>query len=201
MANGTFDGGVAPGGLHDEDQVKILICYLLKSVGEPLSSQTLAEAVQHDGLANYFTLADALHALLLSGHVDLVEKDGEKFYKPTRLGAGTANMFERRLPFSVREKAVNTALRLLARQKREAENKVEITAAGNGYTIRCNVLDGADTLLSISLLVPDLAQAEAVKRQFLRDPTAVYRTTVALMTGDIDSVGGSLSPDRPPERQ
>lgn len=107
-------------------------------------------------------------------------------------------MFERRLPFSVREKAVKAGVRLLARQKREAENKVEILPDGAGFTVRCTVLDGKDTLLSISLLVPDRAQAEAVKQQFLRDPGTTYRATIALMTGDIDAVGGMLSNQQPP---
>ncbi|MFT9055353.1 MAG: DUF4364 family protein [Ethanoligenens sp.] len=199
MANSAFDGGVEPGGLRDAGDVKILICYLLKNMREPLPLQTLAEALQHDGLVNYFTLADALHALLLSGHIDLVEKDGEKSYKVTQLGAGTADMFERRLPFSVREKAVKAGIRLLARQKREAENKVEITPNGAGFTVRCAVLDGTDTLLSLSLLVPDCAQAESVKQQFLRDPGTIYRATVALMTGDIDAVGGALAREQPPQ--
>lgn len=198
MANHVFDGGVEPGGLRDKNDVKILICYLLKNMREPLPLQTLSEALQHDGLVNYFTLADALHALLLSGHVDVVESNGEKEYKVTRLGAGTADMFERRLPFSVREKAVKAGVRLLARQKREAENKVEILPDGAGFTVRCTVLDGKDTLLSISLLVPDRAQAEAVKQQFLRDPGTTYRATIALMTGDIDAVGGMLSNQQPP---
>ncbi|AVQ94809.1 DUF4364 family protein [Ethanoligenens harbinense] len=197
VENGAFGGGVDPGGLRDADDVKILICYLLKNLKQPLPLQTLAEALQQDGLVNYFTLADALHALLLSGHVDQVEQDGEKAYKATRLGAGTADMFERRLPLSVREKAVRAGVRLLARQKRDAENKVEITPSGAGFAVRCTVLDGEDTLLSISLLVPDRAQAEAVRQQFLHDPATVYRGAVALMTGDIDAVGGML-PRKPP---
>ena len=96
------------------------------------------------------------------------------------------------LPYSVREKAVNTALRLLARRRREAENKVTITRAGQGMSVCCTVLDGQDTLLSISLWVPDLAQAEAVKRRFLKDPSAVYRAAVALMTDRSEPNGENL---------
>lgn len=199
MADHAFDGGVAPGGLRDVNDVKILICYLLKNMREPLPLPTLAQALQNDGLVNYFTMVEALHALLLSGHVDVVEKDNVNSYKTTRLGAGTADMFERRLPFSVREKAVKAGVRLLAQQKRNAENKVEIKSSDAGFTVRCAVLDGEDTLLSISLLVPDRAQAEAVKQQFLQDPGTTYRAAVALMTGDIDAVGGMLAQQKPPK--
>ncbi|HCB99723.1 MAG TPA: DUF4364 domain-containing protein [Ruminococcaceae bacterium] len=192
MSGNSFNGGVAPGGLRNVDEVKLLICYLLKSTACPLSLDTLSESLQQDGLANYFTIADALHALLVTGHVDLLEQNGEKTYKVTGLGAGTANLFERRLPYSVREKAVKAAMRLLAQQKREAENHVQITADGVGFRVICSVLDGKDSLLSISLLVSDRPQAEAVKKQFMSDPTTIYRATVALMTGDPSAVGNAL---------
>jgi len=76
MISDGFDEGVAPGGLKDADDIKILICYLLKSVGGPLSFDNLNEILQHDGLCNYFGFASALHELLVTGHVGLV-RDGE----------------------------------------------------------------------------------------------------------------------------
>lgn len=180
-----FSEGVAPGGLKDADEIKILICYLLKSVNRPLSFNNLNEILQHDGLCNYFGFASALHELLVSGHVDLKKQDNEDLYKTTSLGVETAKLFERRLPASVREKAVNAAVRLLARIKRESENRVEIEKnASSGFYVTCNVLDMGDTLMSVKLLVADQAQAQAVKSRFQASPETVYKGMLALMTGD-----------------
>jgi hypothetical protein len=197
MGSDGFNEGVAPGGLSDSNDIKILICYLLKSVGRPLSFDNLNEILQHDGLCNYFGFASALHELLVSGHIDLIKQDGVEFYKPTSLGAATASLFERRLPLSVREKAVNAAVRLLARIKRDSENRVEIAEnASGGFNVTCSVLDMGDSLMSVKLLVADRAQAESVKRQFQTNPGTVYKGVLALMTGDTAGAAELFKPTK-----
>ena len=195
MLTDGFDEGVAPGGLKDADDIKILICYLLKSVGRPLSFDNLNEILQHDGLCNYFGFASALHELLVSGHVDLLKDGGVEYYKATGLGEATAALFERRLPVTVREKAVNAAVRLLARIKRESENRVEIAQnTSGGFEVTCTVYDMGDTLMSVKLLVADRAQAESVKRQFQTNPEIVYKGMLALMTGDAAAAAELIKP-------
>ena len=199
MSYEAMDAGIEPGGLRDVNEIKILICYLLKNSNRPLSFDNLNEILQQDGLVNYFEFGQSLHELLLSGHVDLTEQDGLQLYHITRLGAGTADMFERRLPRSVREKAVRASVRLLARLKIESENKVMITRDASGWRVECRVLDGKDELLSMRLLVPSAGQAEVIRQQFLKDPAAVYRGAIALLTGDPENVSGAAAPD-PPEK-
>lgn len=197
MLSDGFGEGVAPGGLKDADDIKILICYLLKSVDRPLSFENLNEILQHDGLCNYFGFASALHELLVSGHIDLVHENGEDLYKTTSLGVATAELFERRLPVSVREKAVNAAVRLLSRIKRESENRVEFTEnSSGGFDVTCSVLDMGDTLMSVKLLVADRAQAESVKRQFQSNPDIVYRGVLALLTGDVATAAKLIDPQK-----
>lgn len=194
MPNDTFDAGIEPGGLRDSNEIKVLLCYILKTVKKPLSFDSLNEILQGDGLVNYFEFAQSLHELLLSGHVDLIQDGGVDYYKVTRLGAGTAELFERRLPASIREKAVKAAVRLLARIRRESENRVEIGAdPGGGYAVDCVVLDQGDDLMRVRLLVPDMRQAELVKRQFLQSPETVYKGVLALLTGDVQAVGELLA--------
>lgn len=197
MVNDGFTEGVAPGGLKEADDIKILICYLLKSVGRPLSFDNLNEILQHDELCNYFGFASALHELLVSGHVDLVKDGGAEFYKTTSLGDTTASLFERRLPVTVREKAVNAAVRLLSRIKRESENRVSIAEnRSGGVDVTCSVLDMGDTLMSVKLLVADRAQAESVKRRFQESPEFVYKGVLALMTGDKAELAQLIKPKK-----
>lgn len=179
-------------GLKDPNEIKILICTILKSVDKPLSFDSLNEIFQQDGLANYFDFAQCLHELLLTGHVDLLQEDGVDFYKVTKLGAGTADMFERRVPFTIREKAMGAAVKLLAKIRREAENKVEITPADGGFTVECRSFDQKDELFSIRLLVPDIRQAELIRKQFLNNPEMIYQGVLALVTGDVGTAGSLL---------
>ena len=41
MEYDAFTGGVAPGGLRSKSDIRILICYMLKSVNAPLSGDPL----------------------------------------------------------------------------------------------------------------------------------------------------------------
>ncbi|MDR3552180.1 MAG: DUF4364 family protein [Clostridia bacterium] len=185
MANDGFDAGVEPGGLRDKNEVKILICYLLKNVGRPLTFENLNEILRQDGLVNYFEFAQAVKEMLETGHIDLIEQGGAQAYKVTKLGAGTAGLFERRLPLSVREKAVRSGVRLLAKIQREAENRAEIIEEeSGGFSVRCRILDNGDELMGITLLVPALDQARAVQKEFQQNPEAVYKGVLALLTGN-----------------
>lgn len=196
MAIDGFDEGVAPGGLKDSDNIKILICYLLNSVDRPLSFENLNEIIQNDGLCNYFGFASALHELLVSGHVDLIKDKGNELYKVTSLGVETAKLLERRLPAAVRDKAINAAVKLLSRIKRESENIVQIFEDRKGFKVNCKVLDMGDTLMELKLFVADRAQAETVKRQFQNYPEVIYKGVLSLMTGDVKAAAELVkSPD------
>jgi hypothetical protein len=188
MAYEAFDAGIEPGGLRDINEIKILICYLLKNAGAPLSFESINEIIQKDGLANYFEFAQSIKELVDLGNVELTKNNDMDYYTVTKLGVGMANTFERRLPLAVREKAVKAAIRLIARIKIEAENKVTITQTEHGFTAECRVLDGNDEMLSIRLLLPERVQAEAVKRQFHDNPELIYKATLSLMTGDMSFV-------------
>lgn len=195
MASDGFTEGVEPGGLKNADEIKILICYLLKSVGSPLSFDNLNDILQHDGLCNYFLFASALHELLVSGHIDLIKADDNELYKNTSLGAETAELFERRLPASVREKAVGTAVKLLAKIKRESENSAVIEEnPSGGYNVTCSSFDMGDTLMSVKLLVVGKDQAELIKRRFQQTPDIIYKGVLALMTGDVKAAAELITP-------
>ena len=82
--------------------------------------------------------------------------------------------------------AVNGALNLLARAKRERENKVSIDKHGNGYHVTCHISGGKGDLMTITLYAPDLYQARVIKKNFHRNPEAVYQALMSLMTGNKD---------------
>ena len=80
----------------------------------------------------------------------------------------------------------NGALNLLARAKRERENKVSIDKHGNGYHVTCHISGGKGDLMTITLYAPDLYQARVIKKNFHRNPEAVYQALMSLMTGNKD---------------
>lgn len=165
----AFNGGVEPGGLRSKDEIRILICYLLASVGDPLSREDIISIVRDNGLANYFETVDAISEMAKKGLIRQTGPEGV-FCTVTDDGRLVAKQLDSALPPAVRDKAVCAALNLLAKAKREQENKAEIQKIDNGYTVTCHVSGNHHELMNFSLLVPDLRQAQMVRNNFQRSP-------------------------------
>lgn len=174
-----------PGGLLSRSDIKLLICYLLRSVKEPLERQHLAGILQDNSLANYFEVVDISEELVAQGHLSAEKApDGDVLLHVTERGRETAQELELSLPLTVREKAVKAAVRLLSRLRLEKENRVAIEDTSDGCYVTCHVSDGKQELMSLRLLVADHLQAQTVKEQFLENPARVYQGVLALQTGD-----------------
>lgn len=46
MSFDTFDEGINPGGMRSKNEIRILICYLIKSVKAPVSKELILESLQ-----------------------------------------------------------------------------------------------------------------------------------------------------------
>ena len=177
----AFTGGIAPGGLRSKSDIRILICYILKSVHAPLSGEDIINILQEKALANYFEANDALSALEALGNIRR-EEDGTYVLEPQ--GESVADSLDVLLPLSVRDKAVSAAMAMLANAKVERENLVTTQRLENGYNVTCHISGGDMELMKLSVYVPDLYQARIVKKNFHRDPQRVYNLLLAALTGD-----------------
>lgn len=181
MEQNAFMGGVEPGGLWNKNDIRILLCFILLNAGGPLSGEDLSAITQSKGLANYFEVGDALSALKKQGNV---EEDRQGRYSVTASGREIAQSLNDTLPLSVRDKAMEAALRLSAEIKVRRETQVNIRETDKGFLVECHISDGQMDLMTLSLYAPDRAQAALLKKNFYRDPQNLYRLVLAQLTGD-----------------
>ena len=180
----AFTGGVEPGGLRSQNDIRLLICYLLSSVKEPLAKNDIVLVLQDAGLANYFEASSALSDVLAKGNADTLEDNPDLCVANDNTREISAQLVTT-LPPSVRDHAVEGALNLLAMARRERENKVEIEKQQDGgYQVTCHISGGDRDLMCIDLYVPDQYQARAVKKHFHRNPEKIYQVLLCLMTGN-----------------
>ena len=188
--NMGFDGGVEYGGLRNGHEVSVLICYLLKNISVPLTKTELSDALLNEGLVNYFELTNSLSELVKLNQVHVtVDVDGTEEYTLTDIGTKNLGVIETELPASVREKAVNAVLRILAMKKRLQDNRAEIIAVKDGFKVNMQILDIGSDLLDLELFVPDAMVAKQIRNNFLNDPQLLYKGILALLMGDLKSVG------------
>ena len=178
MEYDAFTGGVAPGGLRSKSDIRILICYMLKSVNAPLSGDDIIKVLQEKSLVS----------------LGNVTREEDNTYVLTKRGKSVADDLEQLIPSSVRDKAVAAATALLASAKMERENVATIVRTENGYNVTCHISGGEMELMSLTVYVPDLYQAREVKKNFHRDPQRVYNLMLAALTGDDEMMKSAVNP-------
>lgn len=180
----AFDAGIELGGLRNRDEIRLLVCYLLKAIDQPILKSQMNDAMLENGLANYFEINQATAELLKQGSIDMtLDENGEELYTVTARGKNIAETLETSLPKTVRERAVNSAIKLMTLAKRMRENKVTTEALpGGGYNVTFALESGEDTLMKLTVFVADSMQLEEVKRNFLEDPVKLYSSIITALT-------------------
>ena len=184
-----FSDGVRPGGLYDSREIKVLICYMLSGVPEPLSRDTVIEILTEGEMANLFEISAAIDDLTARGN--LAETDGG-LLTLTESGRTSAEQLYDLIPYTLRDRSQKAAMKLLARARNERDADVVITPLDVGYSVKCSIDKTDVPMMSFTLRVTDETIAKAVRARFLDDPTAFYRALIALSTGDFSDDDGKL---------
>lgn len=192
MAFDTFDEGISLGGMRSKTEIRTLICYMYKSVGLPMSKNTVVNALMEKGLANYFETSASFDDLLRNGNIELTDAEKGLCFI-TDNGSMIATQLEDTLPPTVKERATECALSLLKREQIETENKVMIEKAENGYHVICRISGGDMDLLSFTLYVPDITQARLIRKNFYKNPDMFYSVMLAMLTRNKRGVTEILS--------
>ncbi len=181
MEINASNAGVAQGGLVSTDEIRILICYILHTIKQPVPAQQLSELLHYEGVANYFEVSSAFAELCENGLIAKNANDNA-LYEITPTGSTVATTLKTSVPLTIRDKAYSLAVRMLSRIKYAKETTVEIKPLDIGYNIRCAINEGSLELMAVSLFVPDEAQANSIKERFVNDPTIIYSGMIELLT-------------------
>lgn len=181
MERDAFSAGVEPGGLHTQREIKLLICYMLSGVREPLPRSAVLDILSGGGMANFFDTSTAIDELIERDHL---QENDNGLVTVTEAGRHAAMTLEDQIPLTLRGRSVDAALRLLARQRNERENSAEIApAADGGWHVICRV-GNTSPLLTFTVLVGDELQAMQVRDRFLNDPLLLYQSVIGILSGD-----------------
>lgn len=184
----AFTAGVKPGGLTDGTQIRILLCYLIKTAG-PLTRDTLQGALLQEQLVNYFEFANALSELEKQ---DLVSRDEEGLYITTAKGNNVADTLSFDLPRSVRESAIRAVMQIQSWRHKAAMNRARVTEADGSYRVTCAIGDMGSDVFRLELTMPDQLTAEMVKNHFIAHGSELYASLLDQLTTP------STEADRPP---
>lgn len=184
----AFTAGVKPGGLTDNTQIRILLCYLVKTAG-PLTRDTLQGALLQEQLVNYFEFADALADV---ERQQLVASDEQKQYSITEKGSTVADTLAYDLPRTVRESAIRAVMQIQSWKHKAAMNRAHIEEEDGEYVVWCAIGDMGSDVFRLQLAMPDKLTAETIKNNFTAHGSEIYSKVMDMLTQP------STEEDRPP---
>ncbi len=182
MEKDAVSAGVSKiGGLFSSAEVRILICYILSAIGEPVPGRLLADTLHYEGIANYFEVGDSIASLCKSGQLESYN-EAEDTYIITENGKDVAETLKTSLSMTVKERAYNAAIKMFSRFKNTKETDIKISKENGNTYVTCSTVDNNIPFMSIKLLVTDEEQALTIKENFLENPSAIYSTIVEMFT-------------------
>lgn len=181
MEKNASGAGVSRGGLFSTSEIKILICYILNAIGEPVPVDMLANVLHYEGLANAFEVSDAVVSLSSSGQI-IATDEGEQNYIITDTGRATSETLKSSLSSVVKERAYLAVMKMFAKFKNSKDNVFEITHEDGATYLSCSAIDGGKPFITVKLLMTDEDQATVIRERFLENPAAIYSKIIEMLT-------------------
>ena len=171
--------GVPPGGIRDPYIVKIMICFLCRELGAPVTEQELIECLE-EHTVNYFLLTTTIAEMKRLGHL----REQGKGLVLTPLGERTASQLSDQLPVTLRERVLSDAGEARRQERIASETSASVTQTENGYQVGFSFHDGELEFMSLSLFAPDAEQAHKLKVRLESEYQQLYIDLITRLTAD-----------------
>ena len=161
------------GFLHQKLDVKILCLYITARIDAPLDVDELYEVAFQDESLNYFTMAECLHELTDTGHLN---RDDKGRYSITEMGREQGGYVEDSLPLAVVQK-VDVAIREKNRQilmDNRLKTFVSQDEDGN-WLSTLDYRDSGKPMMKITILAPNENHATIMAKNMKRDVAKIYK--------------------------
>lgn len=174
--------------LENPIDVKVFILFLMNNVGEALNYDTVHDIVVQDEFVNHFDFAICFSELLEMGQVIEIGEEGNRRYFISQSGKETLESYESSLLTIIKERALRSALRLIAfnRSGNRILSSIEETEKGN--MLRCSIVDKEKTIMSVEVFLTEKPYAERLKSNFDDRAEIIYRGILSLLSGDVNFI-------------
>lgn len=174
-------------GLNTITDLKVFLLFLLDNIRYPVDSDTVMSIASENTDDITLDYQQCLDELVESQHLLYDEIDGVRYYMISDKGREVASELYDNLDAGFRERSLRSAIKHLSLSKSEASIKSYIEKTENGrYRVTLEASDRYGELMTTSLAVNSLAEAEQIKRNFESKPDGVYRGVLFSATGRIE---------------
>lgn len=178
--------------LKNKTDIKIFILYLLNNVGYPLHYSEINDISVQDNFVGAFEFAECFSELLETGNVEECPADPEDpsglpLYNITQQGISVAAALESDILGFIRTKSLKSALRYLSFSRKGCYVHTKVTQRPDGkFDLKCSVAEPDSPTMELSVTVDNRYQLNRMRHHFEENPETVYRSILALLSGEAD---------------
>ena len=172
------------GFIRTKDEIKFLVLTCMSDVPFPISYEAVVDICTwcDDGFG-YFELSEAFSELQESKHIEKSSEDGKELFSITQKGLDTAKAFRDQLPYTVREAAEISALRVVRKIRRDAQVTAHTEQLGlKDFVVELNM----QNVFSVRMNVVSTAQAALLESNFKKHAEAMYQELLSILTKTYD---------------
>lgn len=169
--------------------MKVFLLFLLDNIGYPLEHATLIEIVQENTEEITLDYDECLRQLVASEHVLYDEVGDERYYMISDKGRLVAAELYDSLDKGFRERSMRLAIKHISLSKSGAGIKAYITETENKrYRVTLEAFDRYGEIMSTSVTVNSLSEAQLIKKNYEAKPDGVYRGVLFSVTGKLEYI-------------
>ena len=171
--------------ITDITEAKLLILYILKYCGAAIPRRALDDIVKTDELIEHFTYSNALAELIESGHV--VKATDREAFTFSSNGEEAINLFQKRIPFSIRERAIKESTIVLSRLSEGERIFSEYEKNDDdSYSAVMKIISDfsgkPEPLFELRLKLPNQMQSEIITSNFRKNPIGIFKEFLKLVS-------------------
>ncbi len=167
------------GFIKTKEEIKFLILYATGFLPFAVPLETIVDLCTwcDDGFG-YFELKEAFDELINTGHINKLDDD---LFKIAEKGRETMELFKNHLPYTVRESAEQSALRVVQQLRRDAAVTTSVKRLDDhDLLVSMNMED----VFSIQMHVVSKGQADILRKNFKSNAEKIYQVLLKAMTED-----------------
>ena len=171
--------------LKDGFYIKIIILYVLKNFGKPLTNQKITDIVIDEVDIDYFEFQKCLYELLSIAYVRVFKEEMVNMYELTEAGDEVSGLFVNRIPYLIRQKLDFCIKKQLEALEPRSKIEADVSVSHKGeFSVYLKIYETGDLLFELNINVGSRDLAYKTKDYFLANAEKIYQeTTTNIMKG------------------
>ncbi len=175
--------------LKTTTDIKVFLLFLLDRIGGPIDRTTLMEIVEENTDEISLDYDECLRQLRLSEHVYYDAIGGEEYYMVSDKGRMVASELYDSLDPAFRERSLRSAIRHISVSESAMKVASNVTETETGrFRVTLSLTDRFGEVMTLSVTVASLAEAEAIRTAYEQKPDGVYKGVMFSLTGRFDYI-------------